>query len=48
MRIVLYLMDKLVEFHLPKQVAGSFSFGIDENEESQLINIEARNGNWVL
>ena len=48
MKIYLYLMDKIVSFTLPKEVNGSYSFDADEEEEIKLINIEARDNEWVL
>lgn len=48
MKIYLFLADKLVSFSLPSDVSGSFSFDENLNEEDKLINIEARNGAWVL
>ncbi len=33
---------------LPKEIAGSFSFDENEEEEDKLINIEARDSKWVL
>ena len=47
MNIALYLVDKIVNFRLPNDISGSFSFGIGE-DDNKLINIEARNGKWVL
>lgn len=37
----LYLDDRKIDFYLPSQVYGSFSFG-EEDEETKLISIEAR------
>jgi len=48
MRITLYLDDKILEFKLPNEISGSFSFDENEEEESKLINIEASNGVWYL
>ena len=48
MKITLFLYEKLVEFFLPAQVAGSYSFDADPNEDSKLINVEERNGVWTL
>ena len=48
MKIYLYLNDKIINFSLPGQIEGSFSFDYNMNEESKLINIEARDGNWVI
>lgn len=43
----LYLDDRKIDFYLPSQIYGSFSFG-DEDDETKLINIEARENKWVL
>lgn len=48
MKITLFTMDKIKEFILPTQISGSFSFDEDEAEEAKLINIEARDGKWVI
>ena len=48
MNIYLFLKDKISLFSLPKEVSGSFRFDEDVLEEEKLINIEARNGKWVL
>ena len=48
MKIYLYLVDKIVSFSLPKEVDGSYSFDENPDETVKLINIEARDGNWVL
>lgn len=48
MRIELYLLDKIASFSLPKEILGSFSFDYNPEEESKLINIEARDNKWVL
>jgi len=48
MNIYLFLKDKLVSFSLPQEKSGSFSFDENPNEETKLINVEARNGEWVL
>ena len=47
MKIDVFLKEKLMEFILPTQVSGSFKFD-DENEENELINVEAKNGKWML
>ena len=47
MKIYLFLANKIVTLSLPEEVSGSFSF--DENDiDSKLINIEARDNEWVL
>ncbi len=48
MKITLFLNEKIVEFFLPSQVAGSYSFDANPNEENRLINVEERNGVWTL
>lgn len=48
MKISLYLIDEIINFILPTQIAGSFSFDKDQNEENKLINVEARDGKWIL
>ena len=48
MKIYLFLRDRLVNFFLPKEVEGSFSFDEDSNEDIKLINVEARDGKWVI
>ena len=46
MRIVLFTMDRLVEFMLPSQVFGTFAFDSNDDEDTKLINIEADNDEW--
>ena len=48
MKIYLYLTDQIISFSLPKEISGSFSFDENPEEESKLINIEERNGQWVI
>lgn len=48
MQIYLYLSTKLYHFSLPTETSGSFSFDIDEEEVAKLINVEARENDWVL
>jgi len=48
MKIYLYLNNKIVDFSLPEEIDGSFSFDYNEEEEYKLINIEARDGNWII
>ena len=48
MKIYLFLINQIVSFNLPKEVFGSFSFDENDNTDTKLINIEARNGNWTL
>ena len=48
MKIYLFLINQIVSFNLPKEVFGSFSFDENDNADTKLINIEARDGRWVL
>lgn len=48
MKIILYLNDKKIDFLLPQQIFGSFGFDENSQEESKLIHIEAKDGNWIL
>ena len=48
MKIYLFLSDKLLNFSLPIDIMGSYSFDEDEEEQSKLINIEARDNKWYL
>ncbi len=48
MKITLFLVNKLIDFKLPADISGSYTFDYNEKEESKLINIEASEGNWVL
>ena len=48
MKIYLYLGNKLLNFSLPKTISGSFSFDENPEEESKLINIEARDNQWYI
>ena len=48
MKIYLFYQDQIYNFLLPKEISGSFSFDADENEISKLVNIEARDGKWVI
>ncbi len=48
MKITLFLESKLYEYVLPVQKSGSYSFDVDSDEVDKLINIEERNGEWVL
>ncbi len=47
MKGTLYLSDRKLDFYLPSQIYGSFSFG-EEDAETKLINIESRENKWVL
>ena len=48
MKIYLYYKKRIHVFYLPENISGSYSFDVDENETSKLINIDAREDNWVL
>ncbi|MDO4962585.1 MAG: type VII secretion protein EssC [bacterium] len=47
MKIVLFLLDKVVYYKLPSIVSGSYSFD-PYGDEEKLINIDSINGNWIL
>ncbi len=48
MKVYLYLVDKLLNYSLPHDISGSYSFDENPDEESKLINIEARDNKWFL
>mgnify|MGYP002855346699 CR=1 FL=1 len=48
MKIYVYYNKKIDVFYLPEIVSGSYSFDSDVDEVSKLINIDAKNGQWVL
>lgn len=48
MKITLFLMDRIKEFILPTQISGGFNFDEEAKEENKLINIEAKNDQWVM
>ena len=48
MKIYLYANRLVNVFYLPENVSGSYSFDIDDDEVSKLINVDARDGKWVL
>lgn len=48
MKIYLFLKNKIAKFFIPEIVAGSFSFDENKDESDKLINVEARNNEWVL
>ncbi len=48
MKIELFLADKVLAFSVPQQVSGNFNFDENIEEESKLINIEAKNANWYM
>lgn len=48
MKIYLYLDSEIYTFALSSDIMGSYSFDYDLDEESKLINVEARDGKWQL
>jgi len=48
MKIYLYLKNKILTFTIPQKVLGSFSFDENPEEESKLINIEAKGSEWYI
>ena len=48
MIIYLYLQDKYMKFYLPSQVIGSYTFDEKDSEEDKLINVDAKENDWVL
>lgn len=48
MKIYLFLKDRIIDFSLPINIVGSFSFDENPNEEIKLINVEARDGKWII
>ena len=48
MKIFLFLVDKLLSYNIPVKVYGSFSFGEEDEDTENLVNIEARDDKWVL
>ena len=48
MKIYLYYKKRIHIFYLPSNISGSFSFDVDDNETSKLINVDARDSKWVL
>ena len=48
MKIYLFYQDRIYNFILPNDIEGSYSFDIDKNENAKLINVEAREGKWII
>ena len=48
MKIYLYYNNKIKVFYLPEDVSGSFGFDVSEEDTAKLINIDARDGKWIL
>ena len=48
MKIFLYANSKVSIFDLPESVSGSYSFDVNVEEASKLINVNAVDGRWIL
>ena len=48
MKITLFLSNKIIDFKLPEEISGSYTFDFNDEEESKLINIESSNEGWFL
>ena len=48
MKIYLFYPNQIYDFMLPKETEGSFGFDVDKNETSKLINIEAKDNQWII
>ena len=48
MKIDLYTNEKIFTFTLPNMMQGIYKFDMDKEQPYKLINIEARDNNWVL
>ena len=48
MKIYLFDQDRIYNFLLPNEVEGSYSFDSDKDSTSKLLNVEARDGKWVI
>ena len=48
MKIDLYTNEKIFTFTLPNIMQGIYKFDMDKEQPYKLINIEARDNNWVL
>ena len=48
MKIYLYLDNQIFTFSLPNEIIGSYTFDYESEEEHKLINVEARDGRWVI
>lgn len=46
MIISLYLPNMIMKYRLPSDIFGSYSF--EDNEGNRIINVESREGKWVL
>lgn len=48
MKIYLFLNDKIKKYSLPNDIDGSYNFYHDYSSDSTLINVEARDGKWII
>ncbi len=48
MKITLYLASKIMHFSLPSDISGSYSFDENKEEPIKLINVEAKDGQWMI
>jgi len=48
MKVFLFYSDKIYSFILPKEIEGSYSFDALDDSSSKLVNIEARDSNWII
>ena len=48
MKIFLYANSKVSTFYLPESVSGSYSFDVNPEEVSKLINVNAVDEKWIL
>ena len=48
MKIYLYANRQVNVFYLPENISGSYSFDVDNDEVSKLINVDSRDGKWIL
>ena len=48
MKIYLFNQDRIYTFILPNEIEGSYSFDSDMESADKLINVEARDGRWII
>ena len=48
MHIFLLTETKLYDFKLPQEIFGNYSFGLDNEIDNKIINIEAKDNSWYL
>ena len=48
MKLILFNKNKLSKLILPKNIEGSFCLSDESDSDSNLVNVEAENGKWVL